>query len=196
MNHCAFPTCGRRALALLPYACLLAAYVSAAFAAETGLALSRSVRPWEFLSVTGMRAAILGNESGSFEAWVYPLKICRGFHLLVHLSGNVIPAESLARTITVRPESSSVLYAADDFQIRETLIVPVHEPGAIVLLQTETSVPLEIEAVFERDFQLEWPAGLGGSDIDWDPALRAFSMRDEQNRFTALIGSPSAVLDR
>jgi glycogen debranching enzyme len=176
-------------------ACLLTLSVSA-FAVETDLILSRPVRPWEFLSVTGMRAGIFGNESGTFEAWVYPLKLLRGFHLLLHLSGSVIPAQSLARTITVRPESSSVLYANDDFQIRETLIVPVHEAGAIVLLDTETSVPLEIEAVFERDFQLEWPAGLGGTDIDWDPILRAFSMADERKRFAALIGSPSAQLAR
>ncbi|HXW90751.1 MAG TPA: amylo-alpha-1,6-glucosidase [Terriglobales bacterium] len=130
------------------------------------------------------------------EAWVYPLKILSGFHLMLHLSGSVIPAASLARTITVRPESSSILYASDEYQIRETLIVPVHESGAMVLLETETSVPLEIEAVFERDFQLEWPAGLGGSDIDWDPNLRAFSMEDERKKFAALIGSPSAALAR
>jgi len=148
------------------------------------------------MSVTGTRAALFGNESGTFEAWVYPLKILRGFHLLFHLSGSVISAEKLARTITARPESVSVLYASDDFQIRETLIVPVQEQGAIVVLETETSVPLEIEAVFERDFQLEWPASLSGSDIEWDPALHAFSMGGEQNKFAALIGSPSALLGR
>jgi len=192
----ALPTRGHRFQAFFLCGCLLVASASAAFAADRDLTLSRPVRPWEFMSVTGMRAGLLGDESGTFEAWVYPLKILRGFHLLFHLSGSVISAESLARTITVHPESVSVLYASDDFQIRETLIVPVQEPGAIVWLETETSVPLEIEAVFERDFQLEWPASLSGSDIDWNPALRAFSMGDEQNKFSAIIGSPSAVLGR
>lgn len=195
MHDGALPPCSRFFRAFFSYACWLVLSVSA-FAVETDLILSRPVRPWEFLSVTGMRAGIFGDESGTFEAWVYPLKIFSGFHLMLHLSGSVIPAESLARTITVRPESASILYANDEFQIRETLIVPVHESGAIVLLETETSVPLEIEAVFERDFQLEWPAGLGGSDIDWDPNLRAFSMADERRRFAALIGSPSAILAR
>src|SRR2546427_9052675 len=36
------------------------------------LELSRTVRPWEFLPVTGMRAGLLGDESGRMEAWVYP----------------------------------------------------------------------------------------------------------------------------
>src|SRR6266436_3665123 len=45
------------------------------------LEISRTVRPWEFLPVTGMRAGLLGDESGRMEAWVYPLKILREFHL-------------------------------------------------------------------------------------------------------------------
>src|SRR2546430_12819730 len=48
------------------------------------LELSRAVRPWEFLPVTGMRAGLLGDESGRMEAWVYPLKILREFHLKFH----------------------------------------------------------------------------------------------------------------
>jgi len=48
------------------------------------LEFSRAVRPWEFMDVTGQRAALLGSESGRLEAWVYPLKILRNFHLLFH----------------------------------------------------------------------------------------------------------------
>ncbi len=43
--------------------------------------LSRADRPWEFLSSVGQRAGLFGNEAGNFEAWVYPLKILRDFHL-------------------------------------------------------------------------------------------------------------------
>src|SRR2546430_13052836 len=50
------------------------------------LELSRAVRPWEFLPITGMRAGLLGDESGRMEAWVYPLKILREFHLKFHRS--------------------------------------------------------------------------------------------------------------
>src|SRR5713226_5465763 len=77
------------------------------------LELSRTVRPWEFLPITGMRAGLLGNESGRMEAWVYPLKIFREFHLKFHTEGRVLPTEALARTVTVRPESATILYASD-----------------------------------------------------------------------------------
>jgi glycogen debranching enzyme len=157
-------------------------------------ALSRAVRPWEFLSATGTRAAILGNEAGTFEGWVYPLKVFRDFRLIFHVSGGVLTGDSLARSVTVRPESCSILYASNDFQVRETLIVPVHEAGAIFLIEVDTSQPLEVEVRFRRDFQLEWPAGLGGTYISWDPKLHAFSMGEEQKKFAALVGSPSAAL--
>ena len=79
-----------------------------------------------------------------------------------------LPAESLARTLTVRPESASILYAGDTFRVRETLCVPVNEAGAIILLEIETEQPLEVEAAFTADFQLEWPAALGGTYVNWD----------------------------
>jgi glycogen debranching enzyme len=159
------------------------------------LELSRAVRPWEFLDVTGTRAALLGNESGRFEAWVYPLKILRNFHLLFHAEGHILPAESLARTLIVRPESTTIVYASDTFTVRETLVVPIGKPGALIYLDIHSSDPLEVEAAFERDFQLEWPAVLADPGIDWVPALHAFRFTDERPEFTAILGSPSAAVN-
>lgn len=158
------------------------------------LELSRTDRPWEFFSATGTRAALFGNESGNIEAWVYPLKIFRNFHLNFLTEGRSLPAESLVRTVTVRPESSTIIYAGDTFSVKETLFVPVHESGAVITFEVETAHPFEIEAVFERDFQLEWPAALGGTYIAWDENLRAFYLGEEQKKYSALVGSPSADL--
>ncbi len=105
----------------------------------------------------------------------------------------MLPAESLARTITTRPESSTIQYAGDTFAIRETLFVPVHEPGAVITISVETAQPIEVEAVLERDFQLEWPAAIGGSYLNWDPNLHAFLLGEEQKKFAAFVGSPTAV---
>ena len=157
------------------------------------LELSRAVRPWEFLPVTGMRAGLLGDESGRMEAWVYPLKILREFHLKFHTEGRVLPSEALARTLTVRPESSTILYAGETFTVRETFFVPVHEQGAVILLDLETEQPFEIEAAFHRDFQLEWPAALGATYSNWVAEQRAFYFGEEQRKFAALVGSPTAA---
>jgi glycogen debranching enzyme len=155
--------------------------------------LTRTIRTWEFLPVVGTRAGLFGNESGRFEAWVYPLKIFRDFHLTFHVGDRALPAESLARTLKVRPESASILYVGDSFRVRETLCVPVKEAGAVILLDVETEQPLEIEAAFTADFQLEWPAALGGTYVDWEPRQRAFVFGEEARKYAALVGSPTGA---
>jgi glycogen debranching enzyme len=156
------------------------------------LELTRTIRTWEFLPVVGARAGLFGNEAGRLEAWIYPLKIFREFHLTFHVGDRALPAESLARTLTVRPESASILFVGDSFRVRETLCVPVNEAGAVILLEVETEQPLEIEAAFTPDFQLEWPAGLGGTYSTWDAKERAFFVGEEARKYAALVGSPTA----
>jgi glycogen debranching enzyme len=177
---------------------LIVLLAGAAFAADdpAPLELSRPARTWEFLPAVGTRAGLFGNETGNLEAWVYPLKILRNFHLNFLIDGQSLPAESLARTLTVNPESSTIVYSNNTFSVRETLFVPVHEQGAIIRLEVSTAEPLEIEASFERDFQLEWPAALGGTFLYWEPGLHAFHLGEEQKKYVALIGSPSATQSR
>jgi glycogen debranching enzyme len=178
--------------ALLPLAAVAAPPVHAEERSRS-LELSRPVRPWEFLSAVGTRAGLLGNESGRMEAWVYPLKLLRDFRLQFHTEGRALPAETLARTLITRPESSTIVYTGDTFSVRETFFVPVNEPGAIILLEVETEFPLEIEARFIRDFQLEWPAALGGTYSSWDKDYRAFFLGEETKKFAAFVGSPTAT---
>jgi glycogen debranching enzyme len=166
---------------------------SAQEAPPHSLELSRPIRTWEFLPVTGTRAALFGNESGQMEAWIYPLKLLRDLGLIFHEGDHAIPAEVLARTIIVRPESATIVYSSDTFTVRETFFVPVKEQGAVISFDIRTEQPLEIEARFVRDFQLEWPAAIGGTFIEWDKNLHAFALGEETRKFAGLVGSPTAA---
>ncbi len=157
------------------------------------LRLSRPVRSWEFLAATGQRAAFFGNEAGRMEAWVYPLKLLRDLHLIFHVEDRSVPADSLARTIVVRPESSTILYAGDDFTVRETFFVPVQESGAVIYLEVDTEQPIEIEVAFHSDFQLEWPGAIGGTFTGTAPDGRSFIFGEESKHFAGLIGSQTAA---
>ena len=185
--HARFPRSISRklsAICLLAICCGWAASLPGQTPAKT-LELTRTIRTWEFLPVVGTRSALFGNESGRLEAWVYPLNI-------FHVGDRALPAESLARTLTVRPESASILYVGDSFRVRETMCAPHDEPGAVLQLEIETEQPLEVEAVFTADFQLEWPAALGGTYVSWDTKEQAFIFGEETRKFAALVGSPSA----
>jgi GH15 family glucan-1,4-alpha-glucosidase len=150
------------------------------------------VRRGEFVSAVGRRSALLGNEEGQFEAWIYPLKIVRDLHIQFHIDGRVISAADVARTVITRPESSTIVYSDGPFQVRETLFVPIHEPGAIITFDVQTERPLEIKVAFKDDFQLEWPAMLGPSHLNWDSSKPAVFLGSQDRPYAALIGSPTA----
>ena len=187
-----------RRSALLTLAVLVTVFANGSIAqsgdAKPTLEITRPVRTWEFLCSVGRQAAIFGNESGQIEGWVYPLKLFRDFSLVFHTDNRALPAETLARSITVRPESTTLVYVGDTFRVQETFFTPVDEPGAIIQLDVETEQPLEIEATFHPDFQLEWPAALGATYSSWDARLHATTFGVDHKEFAGLLGSPTATV--
>src|SRR6185437_1583854 len=155
--------------------------------------LSRPARPWEFLDAVGKHSGILGNESGRFEAWVYPIKIFRDFEVTFVLGDRRIPASSLVRRLVMHPEGPTLTFASDSFTVNESWLAPPDENGAIVRFEIDTWEPLQIEAAFTRDFQLMWPAGLGGTYMSWNAGMHAFEFGEEGRKFAAVVGSPTAV---
>jgi glycogen debranching enzyme len=173
---------------------LLAQQQSGNCGADGGpLTLSRTAENWQFLDAVGPHSALLGREDGNFEAWVYPLKLLRDFHLTFHAGDRIVVASSLPRTIIARPESTSIRYAYDSFTVCETWFAPLHDTGAIVTIQLECAEPVSIEAQFEPDVAWMWPAGLGAGYSEWNDALHAFRFGEEQHRFYAIAGSPQAL---
>lgn len=176
-------------------ALLIALSSCCAFAQATATypEISRPARTWEFLPVVGEKAGIFGNESGQLEAWVYPMKLFREFTLEFRASDHAIPAAALVRNLDVRPEAATITYANESFTVRETIFVPRKEQGAIIALDVDSHVPLTIEAKFRPDFQLMWPAGLGGTYVSWDEKLHAFRFGEEQHKWFGVVGSPTAT---
>jgi len=182
-----------RALASLLPALALSALAQGPDTASVSLPqISREARPQQLFTVPGQQSALLGHESGRFEAWAWPLKILHDFHLSVHVDGEILTGDSLARSITVRPESTTIVYTGDTFSIKETLAVPIDQPAALVRLQIQSAQPIETIVSFVPDLQLEWPAAIGGVDTDWSPKLRAYVLSEPQERFEAVIGASTA----
>jgi glycogen debranching enzyme len=176
----------------LALSCLLCASPAATQSVSALPEISRSELHGAFVSAVGRRAALLGTDDGKFEAWVYPLRILRDLHLRFHVDGRILPAEPLARTVITRPELTTIVYSDGPFQVRETLFVPIHEPGAIITFDIQTERPLEIEIAFKPDFQLEWPADMGPSHSSWDAEHHGFVLDAQNYPYVALLGSPTA----
>jgi glycogen debranching enzyme len=160
--------------------------------ASSELSISRPIRTWEFLPVVGTRAGIFGHENGTLEAWVYPMKLFRDFSLVFHVNGRHIPSAAAARTIEAFPDRVVLTYSGDEFTVNETIFVPRDLPGAVIELQAITYAPLEIKVQFQRDFQLMWPAAIGGTYGSWNADLKAFTFGEESKKWFGVLGSPSA----
>src|SRR5690242_3454867 len=161
-----------RAIGIAFCCCLLAVRCSASSLVHIGShELSRPARPWEFLDAVGKHSSLLGNESGRFEAWVYPIKIFRDFDVTFVLGDRRIPASSLVRTLVMHPEGPTLTFASDSFTVKESWLAPPEENGAVVRFEIDTWEPLQIEPAFTRDFQLMWPAGLGGTYMSWNAGM-------------------------
>ena len=101
------------------------------------IALTGPARPSRYMEASGRRAAFLGREDGSFEAWAYPLKILHDFHLVVRhrrLRRSDPRTRASPSTVDIRPEAGTVRYAHAAFTVDATWLVPLDEAGGLVLL--------------------------------------------------------------
>lgn len=159
------------------------------------IALTGPARPEQYMEASGRQAAFLGREDGSFEAWVYPLKVAHDVRLSFGTAAyaSPIPGASLATLVDVRPEASTVRYTHAAFTVDATWFVPLSENGGVVLLDVHTSEPLTVVVQFRVDLKPMWPAALGGQYSYWDDTLEAFVAGEASRKHAALIGSPFSV---
>ncbi len=159
-----------------------------------GMTLSRPAQPGTYFDKVGRRFALLGYESGAFEAWAYPLKILRNFELSFLLGGGTRPvaARDIVRSIEVTPAATTITYTYQSFTVKATYVTAVDEPGAVILLAVEATEPLTVVAGFLPVLQPMWPAGIGGQYAGWDDQLKAYLISEPRRQNHGYVGSPAA----
>jgi glycogen debranching enzyme len=158
------------------------------------LELTRPAQPFQYFDKIGKRAGLMGYESGTFEAWVWPWKPLRNFELsfLLGTSTQPILARDIVRTISVTPEATVLTYTYESFTVKEFIVVPRDETGVILLLDVYSTSPITIVAGFLPVMQPMWPAGIGGQFSYWDDDAHAYVISEGQWRAVFLCGSPLA----
>ncbi len=179
---------------LLASACLAqSGYVKKFELNKNDLEISRLAQPNQYFDKIGLKAALMGFESGNFEAWIWPWKPLRSFELQFFTANSTQPilAKDIVRTISATPEATTITYTYESFTVKEIFIVPVDEPGIIILLDVRTIEPISIVPGFLPVMQPQWPAGVGGQYSYWDDDVKAFVISEAQRRAMYLCGSPA-----
>lgn len=149
----------------------------------------RGTREWQFLDAVGPHAGLLGSEDGTFEAWVYPLKLLRNFQLQIRVGDTVLDGTALPRTITVRPESASVEYKHDSVHVCATWFVPLDQQGAVVEIEVDSKVPASLQGSFVTDVAWMWPAEMVGGYSQWDPKSSVYRFSNDAGSLFGVAGA-------
>ncbi len=161
---------------------------------SSDIALHRLAQPNTYFDKVGRKFAILGFESGSFEAWAYPLKIVRNFDFsfLIGSSTQPILGKDIAREVVVTPAATTLTYAFQSFTVTATFVTAIDDPGAVILLAVDSTEPVTVVCGFLPVLQPMWPAGLGGQYASWDDALKAYLISEPTRSNHGFVGSPAA----
>lgn len=161
---------------------------------ESDIHLKRLARPATYFDKVGRKFALLGFEDGTFEAWAYPLKLIRNFEFsfLVGTSTTPIKGRDIVRFIDVEPEATTLTYIYQSFMVKAHFITAINEPGALILLEVNSTVPLTVVCGFLPVLVPMWPAGLGGQYAYWDRELKAYLISEPTRQNHAYVGSPAA----
>src|SRR3990170_1675612 len=161
---------------------------------QNDLAITRPAQSNQYMDKIGQKAALLGYENGSFEMWIWPWKVLRNFEIqfFVGTTTHPILAKDILRDISVTPEATTLTFVYESFTVKEIIFIPHDEPGAIILLDVNTTTPLTIVPGFMPVMQPQWPAGIGGQYSYWDDDVKAYVISESQQRGLFLCGSPVA----
>ncbi len=155
-------------------------------------AVSKPAQPSKFVESVGRRAALLGREDGTFEAWTMPVKVLRDFRLSVYFDGALepVPLADFAERVIASPGRATIVHAHAAFTIRETWLAAIDAPVAAVLLDIDTGRPLRLRASFQPEMKPMWPAGFGGQASGFNEADKALVISEGLRRHAAAIGCP------
>jgi hypothetical protein len=154
--------------------------------------VSQPVRPSKFAETVGRRAALLGREDGTFEAWLFPVKILRDFQLSVYFDGAIepLPLSEMAERISSAPGRVTITHANAAFTIRQTWVAALDRPVVVVLLDIDTTRPLRLRASLIPELKPMWPASFGGQSSYFDEREHALILGEGLRRYAAVVGSP------
>ncbi len=114
-------------------------------------------------SVVGPRGAVLGQQDGSYEVWLFPWKVLSDMRISAQMENYPVPIDvnSQAAWIDVRPGSTTITFSHANFTVREIILAPKHVPdgaGVAILYQVQAVRPMTLTFSFDPNMQRMWPA--------------------------------------
>lgn len=140
---------------------------------ENGLAIQRRVDAGAPFTVAGMRGVVLGQQQGTFEAWVLPVKLLSNFRITARLKDYPVPIDlnKDAAEVSVFPDHTVITYSHIAFTVRQIMFAPNDAPegtGPVALFQIDSTRPLDLTFSFTPEVRPMWPKPSQGTpSAEW-----------------------------
>jgi glycogen debranching enzyme len=130
------------------------------------LTISREVVADKPVSVIGPRGALLGQQNGTYEAWIFPWKIFSGMRITAEMQDYSVPIDvnQHAAWIDVTPDHTTITYSHANFTVKQIMTAPKETPehaGVLIFYTIQAIRPITLTFSFEPVMQRMWPAESG-----------------------------------
>ncbi len=117
--------------------------------AASDLTIRQHAEALKPFTVAGECGAFVGQQDGSFEAWVFPVKVLTHFHIDAELEDYNVPIDvnEQAAEIEVAPDHTTITYSHAAFTVREILFATpcdANGAGVMALFQIDSVRPLKL----------------------------------------------------
>ena len=147
-------------------------------------------------TVAGEHGVVLGQQNGTFEAWVLPVKLLSHLTIEADIEGYTVPIDvnQQAAEIEVRPDRTVITYSHIGFTIRQIMFSPNDAPagtGPIVLFEFDCLHPTEFIFRFTPNLEWMWPErNEGVPGVEWVAGPNAAPAAKEPGPSGSISGTP------
>ena len=128
----------------------------------SGPVIRAHVEPLKPITVAGERGVLVGQQDGTFEAWLLPVKVLSHLTIEANVEGYTVPLDvnQQAAEIEVRPDRTTITYSHLAFTVRQIMFSPDDAPpgtGPVVLFEFDCLHPTEFTFRFTPELRWMWP---------------------------------------
>lgn len=157
--------------------------------AESPITLRQHVESEKPFTVAGACGAMMGQQDGSFESWIFPVKLFSHLTIEAHVDGYDVPIEVNrdAAEIEASPDHTTITYSHIAFTLKEILFAkqcPQQDgTGVMALFQLTSIRPMSLTFSFTPEVKPMWPAPISGNvDPEWVKVDAASAVMNDTTR--------------
>jgi glycogen debranching enzyme len=131
--------------------------------ATSDLTIRQHAEALKPFTVAGECGTFVGQQDGSFEAWVFPIKLLSHFHIQAEIQDYTVPIDlnEQAAEVEVAPDHTTITYSHAAFTVREILFATPcasNGTGVMALFHIDAVRPMKLTFSFTPEVKRMWPA--------------------------------------